>query len=194
MNTKNSFLMFNIMRIRPSENEYWFGRIYVDIQDENQKDWLCAIKNQDRAKEMLLARIQKYLSTALGWKSICFASTDYNWGDFFMDTLPSKYGLLFEDEHHIPPGNIIGVVDLVVNQDELLAPTDVPAHLSFYKKGICIGTYSCSVDFQDGGIYCEEDQVYEYNKQADCAFVNFAQSNDSIPCDKDEDFMRLKGV
>lgn len=186
--TEPAYAVFNITRIRACENEYWCNRIYMKLPADDKQDWATILKDKNRAKELLVNRIQKRLATLGGWKSICFASMDYNWGDYIMDLPFSEYGLFGEDDMNIPK-NIVAIIDLVVNQDELLAPENVSAELLFFDDhDKCFHKTPCSIDFQDGTIDTDNDES-EAIEQAVRASIRIGE--EFIPCDPSEDFMQL---
>lgn len=182
-NVKNdvAYVMYNITRIRQYENEYWNTSIYVKISSPNSPN------SDDAAKQLLIERIQKRLASKRGWESICRASMDFNWGDLVME-LPYIDDGIF-DETRVPPTPPIGVFDLSVNQDELLAPAAVSAELKFFEDNNCIRSVPCKVDFRDGTISTKTNER-EYIEKATRAYVKL-NCGDTIMCDASEDYMRL---
>ena len=162
----------SLIRNRVCENEQWANVIHLVLKpDEDAEQW----------EDILRSRIRDYLTTPEGWKENCFASQDYNWGDL-INNLPASVAT-FD-----PPANarVVACQQLSVNQDELLAPEDVPA--SFVtRKGETTNTYPCRVDFMDGTIYPNQCHFMEFDEAYVCLKDN------CFPCDPEAEYMRLSG-
>lgn len=188
--TGDSYVMYNVMRVRSCENESWSNRIYLKVNADDEENWPQSLLDKNWAKKLLVKRIQKRLASKIGWQSICCASMDYNWGDMVMELPFAEIGVFEELDIQSPPKKLVGIVDLVVNQDELLAPDTVPGELVFCKDDTCFRKVPCIANFQDGTIDVESDESGSIEK-ATKAYVKLS-CGDTIMCDAAEDFMHFQ--
>lgn len=182
--THPHYVQFNIARVRPSENEHWFNIVYMRVNEDDATDWTHL--SAAEGKRILLNQIQNHLATAAGWKSICQACKDYNWGDFIMD-LHLYNGQLTMDEPET--GRLRGIIDLLVNQDELLAPDVVYGKLVLHYPDGNSQEIDATLDMQCGSL--DTDGEFDPN-EVESAFFRVDRKDETLPCDPQEDFMMLQ--
>lgn len=178
------YLLFNIMRVRPSENEMWFTQIYMGFPDGATPEKPL---HQEDAKNLLIERVQSYLASSAGWKEICETSMDFNWGDLAL-LLPVHSVKLYGT----PPADAVcaGTFDLTVNQDELLAPASVPGELTLSKDANLLLKVKCEVDMRTGDILLFSNKPKECSRATE-GYVTLENGN-VIACDPEQMFLTLK--
>ena len=177
---------YNIIRRRDCEHKIFTNTIVMVVPK--------GVPIED-PEELLRERIRQYLATKAGWKANCIASQDYNWGDFMMDMSRPEYGLYFSDEAKRMGAPLRFYHDMQVNQDELLAPTDVPAKVvlkdSSGSKPPC--TLDGTINFQTGEVWWDFDSDDENVSAFDSA-VAILENHEELELDKDDGFERLKSI
>ena len=186
---KDWFVPITLIRERPSEHDIWSDELALHVSKETA-EYINSLEGSAASsycKQLLLSRIQEWLTTPAGWAAINEASQDFNWGDFVMCSMPYKEHGIFMDPV-LSSKNLTHSVKVIVDQDELLAPSSVSANWTAYKNGVpqCVGYVT--VDFQDGNIYGDVPEKYKFGY--DC-FVSFGAGRDTIACDPAEYNMRL---
>lgn len=182
----------NLVRERRCEHEMWVDNLFVLV---NKEEYDACFTNHNPAldelvKSTLLSGIHHYLASKEGWEEICRASKDFNWGDLAM-CYPLREEGIFDDINDIDSFKKSPfVVNLNVNQDELIAPVEVPA--TWYLKHFD-GTFEqeeVNIDFQDGSI--SFDKIGNFSGGAECYVI--LQNGDKIPCDPENHFETLLSV
>ncbi len=124
------YLRVDLVRIRPSEGEAWSDRYLFSLSEQEAA---LDLANYKTAKNLLLARVQRALATAEGLQSVYRSSYDFNWGDAVMDVLDSiSLPVEVQAEMDDVPASHLHQITLVVEQDELIAPSAVPVTRRFH--------------------------------------------------------------
>ena len=183
-------VFFHLTRTRPAENEVWTDSLFLMLDKEEFEQHT---KQEWEDSEFLVAFIKQkaglWLSTPDGWVSIVQACQDYNWGDFIMD-LPMPSAGIYYDLEAVKGCSVAASCDILVNQDEHIAPSYVSATLHLMKGEEEIGAFPVKVDFQDGCLYDKHGFDSTLLAQATEGFVELPEGH-TIPCDPREEFMRL---
>lgn len=172
----------SLVRELACEDKLWVDALKVLFDAEELKK-LSAEIGLDKAVYTLMKRqIQKGLASAKGWKQICFASRDYNWGDCANDDFEQ---LMAGDGY-----DSTEAVTIKVNQDEHLAPEAVPVKVCIRFKWDEERMVDGVLDMLDGTLECEAIQAMEYEiRDIESAKVIFEDG--AVPLDPEEEFLRL---
>lgn len=186
----NGLIALTLIRERPCENEIWANELFVLIEKEAfQESSSKFVPAEKFVMQTLRSRIQAWLATPDGWRNNCCASRDYNWGDLIND-LPSAPIRVFFTFEEVKGYDLLDSVSVRVDQDELLAPDDVPASLVLIYKDGHTDTFDAVVDFQDGNIFCNNSF-----KEAEVAEGYIQTANDSrLNCDPENAFLSIAEV
>lgn len=152
----NSFFLYHVVRERLSENQVWVTHIAM-LVDENAQQWREISKNPDKALGILRDRIRSWLTTQAGWNENCRACLDFNWGDATMALPLSDVGLYKSPDDLPGPYRVVGNCDVLVNQDELLAPDNVPCMLELTDQNGTVFTKNGNIDFQVGSAIISDE-------------------------------------
>lgn len=183
-------IAYDIIRRRDCEHEIWNNTIYLAISRSEFNDIPDGAWTDDGfVKKLLLEKAARYLTTSEGWASICNASRDYNWGDLMMDLPLPEFGFYY-DKNDVAQYPVKAVCSLQVNQDELIAPDNIPARWVLMKDNKTIQKEApVYVNFQDGSV------GFYGPIPDDDGFAAFVYLNDTatiLECDQEEDFGMLK--
>ena len=180
-------IALTLIRERPCENEIWANELFVLVEKAAfQESGTKFVSTEQFVMQTLRSRIQAWLATPDGWRNNCCASRDYNWGDL-INGLPSEHIRVFFTIEEVKGYDLLDSVIVRVNQDELLAPDDVPASLVLVYKDGHTDTFDAVVDFQDGNIFCnnsfKETEVAE-------GYIQIANGS-RLNCDPENAFLSI---
>lgn len=180
----------HLTRARPEENEVRTDSLFLmldkeEFEQHTKQEW----EDSDFLVDVIKQKAGLWLSTPDGWASIVQSCQDYNWGDFIMD-LPMASAGIYYDFESVKGCSVAAYCDILVNQDEHIAPSDVSATLHLMNGEEEIGAFPVKVDFQDGCLYDEHGFDSALLAQASEGFVELPGGY-TIPCDPREEFMRL---
>lgn len=187
----------NLVRIREYtlyEDEVWCDNIFILVDRETYEAKLSCVDKQaaleELAEEQLRNAVKNFLATRRGWLEICRSDMDFNWGDLINCFPLEKEGIFTDPDDVYVYEKAPFTATLLVEQDELLAPEEVPAiwHLKHLD-----GTFEqeeVNIDFQDGSI--SFDKIGNFPGGAECYVI--LQNGDKIPCDPKNHFETLLSV
>lgn len=139
-----------LARRRESEDSTWVDDLYL-VMDEarfnagGKSHW----EDPAAAKDELLKIAHSWLQTKQGWKANATTRLDFNWGDL-VNELPIKaQGVTLTGITNAQLA-INAETTVGVDQDELLAPSSVPATLTWEDGSQAT---DCFVDFRSGCVY-----------------------------------------
>lgn len=114
---------------------------------EYMMDWVGY--GRAAAETILRERVAKWLSTWADWDAICEVHGDFNRGDV-INTIPSAEIGIQKDTRFLCSAK--ACVDIVVNQDELLAPRSVSAKLLYRLPDGSRRKGNTTIDFLYGSV------------------------------------------
>lgn len=143
-----------LVRSCPSEGEVGidaFALVLTDDDFEQLSEDMRGLAGYVGAttETILRERVAKWLSTRSGWDAICEVHGDFNWGDV-IDTIPAAEIGVRKNTEFLCPAK--ACVDIVVNQDERLAPRSVSAELLYRLPDGRYGKDRTVVDFLYGSV------------------------------------------
>lgn len=181
---KQPLLSLTLVRRRDCENETWAESYLIPI---SEKEYSYLEKKNDIhfVKKLVLGRLHKFLASKKGWQKVCEACQDYNWGDSALGDLEEACQSV---DTRISSGAKIVYETLMVNQDELIAPENVPINLVFFgEQNRILYSSNAVLDMQDGSIFCKSEVPEE---AVNCLAV--FENGDKIPVNKEE--MQLESL
>lgn len=187
----DAFLLVSLIRVRSSENDIWTDDLVFPI---NEEEWKKLSADEAAAKPFILSRLCAALANADGWAEIVNASCDYNWGDAIMGTLSRIAGKPKNFDNH---GRPVIYAKCIVNQDELIAPENVPVTFRL-TAGDAVQEVEATLCMLNGYVTPTEDlstgktdPIFDYVADSPVsAEVVFADGS-TVKCDPEEDFLRL---
>lgn len=155
------FLSLSLIRRREVENETWVDTYMIPISEEEFKQ-IRNDPNPELLKHLVLIRLHKYLSNYDGWRKVSESCVDYNWGDSVVGDLGNACGC--SDVTVTEKAQVLCRA-LMVSQDELIAPSDVPVTfvLVNQKKETVLEDGSATLDMQDGTVFTEKEFPDDYS-------------------------------
>lgn len=186
----------NLVRIRKAdtlyeEDEVWCDNIFVLVGREVYETKLSCFDKQaaleELAKEQLRSAAEKFLASRKGWFEICRSSMDFNWGNLANCYPLEEEGIFTDPEDVYVYEKAPFTATLHVEQDELLAPTEVPATWYVRRVNGSTGCEDAKVDMTEGKVY----RTYGYATRHDDECWVVLPNGDKIPCDPECHFEKL---
>lgn len=181
-----------IVRLRVCEEEIWADTYAVPLSadEANALDNLSGASLQEAVKNLILKKLHAIMLSKKGWKNVCDAAMDFNWGDAV------QTGLLDEALHNIEgefttPWLIDATI--LVNQDELIAPSDVPVTYNAFVVDELVFSCPTAMDMTDGNVLPVRLALDKHGidtKQLTRATVTLP-NGDELECNTDWDFLYL---
>lgn len=187
----DAFLLVSLIRVRACENDIWTDDLVLPVNEEERQK-LSA--DEGMVKSFILSKLRAALENADGWAEIVNASCDYNWGDAIMGTLGRIADKPKNFDNH---GRPVIYAKCIVNQDELIAPENVPVTFRL-TRGDAVREVKATLCMLDGYVTPMEDlsagaddPIFAYVADTPVsAEVVFADGS-TVKCDPEEDFLRL---
>lgn len=184
-NKDNAFILFHVIRERRSEQQVWVTHVALLVDEDVQKRMDITQNPEKTAEELLRERIRAWLTTQKGWDENCRCCLDFNWGDAAM-ALPLREVGLYNSPDDLPGAyHVIGNYDMLVDQDELLAPDDVPCVLELTDQSGTMFTVSGSADFQTGSAIITNNEQYDIKNIITVTLV--LKNGNRFACSTDKD-------
>lgn len=184
----------NLVRIRECtlyENEVWCDNIFVLVDRETYEAKLSCVDKQaaleELAEEQLRHAAKNFLATRKGWFEICRSNMDFNWGDLANCFPLEKEGIFTDPDDVYVYEKAPFTATLCVEQDELLAPTEVPATWYVRQVNGITAHEDAKVDMSEGMV----DRTNRYATRHDDECWVVLPNGDKIPCDPESHFGEL---